>query len=373
MSESFPIPRSRFISRRKKLVAAIKKEQLPALLVSNPTNVRYLTNFSGDSSYLIIGPSLCILVSDDRFTVQIGKECPDLDLILRTVGETINDAVGKVLKKAKISSIGFESTDLTVSQFKNLDSKLENCELVEKPSLVESLRKIKDKDEISEIRIAVHQAERAFDLARAGLRPEMTERDVRNQLESGMRSFGAEEAAFETIVAAGPNAAMAHARPGSSIIGESDFTLIDWGAKTPSGYHSDLTRIIATSKISPKLEKVYGVVLKAQQSAIQKIRPGIPASEIDQIARSIIADAKYGKKFGHALGHGIGLEIHEAIRLGPSSDELLEEGMVITVEPGIYLSGWGGVRIEDDVLVTKNGFEVLSNVTRDLEALQIHL
>jgi Xaa-Pro aminopeptidase len=200
----------------------------------------------------------------------------------------------------------------------------------------------------------------------------MSELQAAHLLENSMRQFGATVASFPPIVAVGPRAALPHARPTSAMISESDFVLVDWGASAASGYKSDLTRILVTGKISPKLEKVYGVVLKAQQAAIRSLRAGARCSEIDSVARRVIENAGFGKHFTHGLGHGIGLDIHEGPRLSAASDSELKPGMIVTVEPGIYLEGWGGVRIEDDCLLTRDGCEVLTSVPRELRQATVH-
>ena len=207
---------------------------------------------------------------------------------------------------------------------------------------------------------------------RAELRPEMTELQAAHELEQAMRQFGATVAAFPPIIAVGPRAALPHARPTLGQISEADFVLIDWGATAASGYRSDLTRILVTGKISPKLEKVYGVVLKAQRAAIRSIRPGARCRDVDAIARRVIESAGFGKQFSHGLGHGIGLNVHEGPRMSAASDAELKPGMVVTVEPGIYLEGWGGVRIEDDCLVTRQGCEVLTSVSKELGQVVVH-
>jgi Xaa-Pro aminopeptidase len=225
---------------------------------------------------------------------------------------------------------------------------------------------VKDRDEIAAIRDAIHQAERGFEVLRATLVGEMTERQAAFDLEHVMRRFGAKGSSFPIIVAVGDRAALPHGRPTEARISGADFTLVDWGATSGQGYKSDLTRVVVTGKISPKLAKIYRVVLTAQRRAIDAIRPRAKCSDVDAIARDIIEKAGFGR-FSHSLGHGIGLDIHEGPRLAPSSTDELKPGMVVTVEPGIYLPGWGGVRIEDDVLVTQDGCEVLTSVPKELE------
>jgi Xaa-Pro aminopeptidase len=237
--------------------------------------------------------------------------------------------------------------------------------------LVENLRLIKDKYEIARIRAAVLQAENAFAALRSKLRPEMTEKEAADELEHQFRLFGAKDAAFPTIVAVGPRAALPHATPSSRRrIGEADFVLIDWGANEGL-YRSDLTRVLVTGRISPKFERIYQVVLAAQNQAIAAIRPGVVAHNVDNVARSMIAKAGFGRQFRHGLGHGLGLFVHESPRLAVKNQTVLKPGMVVTVEPGIYLPGWGGIRIEDDVLVTRTGHEVLTHVPKRLEDVVI--
>lgn len=357
----------RFANRRKKLLRRLKQEGVDALLVTSETNVSYLTGFSGDSSYLLLGSDLSVLISDSRYSVQISEECPGLDTAIRGTKNTIVDVTAKVARQAKLQKLGFESHITTVAEFEMLLEKIKQLELVPLASLVEELRTIKDAHEIGEIREAVRQAERGLEVIRASLVGSATELQVAHELEHAMRHFGAERAAFDPIVAAGPRAALPHARPGRSRIDSANLLLVDWGAETTSCYRSDLTRVWLTGKISPKVEKIYGVVLNAQRKAISRIRPGARCSEVDAVARKSIGKAGFGKYFGHGLGHGIGLQIHEQPRLSPVSKDVLQPGMVVTVEPGVYVPGWGGVRIEDDILVTRDGHEVLTSVPKQFD------
>ena len=233
--------------------------------------------------------------------------------------------------------------------------------------LVEELRSVKDAEEIAEIRAAVRLAERAFSSVIPGLTGDMTERDVAHALEAQIRRFGGQGHAFEPIVAVGDRAALPHYTPGRRTLSESGLLLIDWGARGAGGYRSDLTRTFATGKLSAKMEKVHGIVLEALTKATAAIRPGAKASEVDAVGRGVIEQAGFGKYFGHGLGHGIGLQVHEGVRLSTISTDVLKVGQIVTVEPGIYLPGVGGVRIEDDVLVTRDGFEVLSTLPRELQ------
>ncbi|MBN2473782.1 MAG: aminopeptidase P family protein [Pirellulales bacterium] len=357
----------RHATRRDRLRKAINRAGADALLVTNFTNVTYLTGFTGDDSYLLVARRGERVLSDSRYTTQLGEECPGLDLHIRSHRVTMIQAVAKVLKSSKIGRLAIEADSMTVSLRNKIAAELPRMEIVATSGLVENLRQIKDKHEIARIRRAVWCAEKAFGVIRATLRPEMSEKQVAVELEHQMRLFGARYRGFASIVGVGPRAALPHAVPTDRQIRESDFVLIDWGADEGL-YKSDLTRVLVTGKISPKLERIYGVVLKAQTRAIAAIRPGALAKDIDKIARETIANAGYGRRFGHGLGHGVGLEIHEAPRLAAKSETVLKPGMVITVEPGIYLPGWGGVRIEDDVLVTRKGHEVLTSVPKQWES-----
>jgi Xaa-Pro aminopeptidase len=266
----------------------------------------------------------------------------------------------------KVGKLAFESQHVSVATHEVWSKQLKNVELAPTSDMVEQLRMIKDKEEVQTICDAVACAQRAFEVIRASLRPEQTEKQVADQIEMQVRLFGGDCTSFPPIVAVGPRAALPHARPGKPKIGDDEFVLVDWGARY-RGYASDLTRILVTGKISPKLQKVYGVVAKAQSLAIAAIRHGASMKDVDAAARNSIAQAGFGKQFGHGLGHGIGLAIHESPRMGPKEDAPLKAGMVVTVEPGVYIPGWGGVRIEDDVLVTRTGAKVLSNTTKVLE------
>ena len=363
------MPKDRYAGRRKKLLAKLRAEKLDALLVTNEPNVTYLTGFTGDSSYLLVGRDVELLISDTRYSVQIKEECPGLAMYERDSSEKIIDSTVKVLNKHKPQRVGFESDTATHALWSALSEKADKVEWVPTEELVLELRQKKDAGEIAEIRTAVDQAQRAFELLVASLHPEMTEKEASFELENAIRRFGGEGVAFHSIIAVGDRAALPHYYPGQRKIKDAEFVLIDWGALSSGGYRSDLTRVVATGKIRPKLERVYGVVLSAQKAAIEKMAPGVPCKEVDAVARGIIDKAGFGNNFGHGLGHGIGLEIHEEPRMSPISEAVLEPGMVVTVEPGIYLPGWGGVRIEDDVLITRDGCEVLTSVPKELDQI----
>ena len=358
--------KDRYLRRRDKLRRAVRKAGADALLVTNFTNVTYLTGFTGDDSFLLVRRDGDVLLSDPRYTTQLGEECPGLDVQIRRPGVTMLAAVAKVLRRAKPRRLGVEAESMTVSLRDQIADELPKLGIISTAGLVEELRQIKDKQEVAEIRRAIWLAEKAFGVLRASVRPEKTEKQVADELEYQLRLFGANRSGFPTIVAVGPRSALPHATPGDRPIGSSDFVLIDWGADGGL-YKSDLTRVLVTGRISPKLERIYRVVFHAQRKAIAAIRPGAVAHDVDRTARRVISQAGFGRYFGHGLGHGMGLEVHEAPRLATNSRVVLKPGMVVTVEPGIYLPGWGGVRIEDDVLVTRTGHEVLTGVPMQFE------
>ena len=359
---------SRTATRREKARKSFRKTSAHALLVTNFTNVSYLTGFTGDDSYLFLMADGQVLISDSRYAGQIEEECSGLDAHIRKPDESMVDAVARVVRASRTTSLGYEAESMTVSLKNRLAERLARVELHPTIEIVEKLRTIKDRDEIARIRRAIWVAEKAFRVIRASLRRNQTEKQVADELEHQLRLFGASSASFPPIVAAGPRAALPHAVPTEESIGNARMVLIDWGA-TVQQYKSDLTRVLVADKLSTKLERVYGVVLRAQSRAIAGIRPGASAHAVDGLARETISKAGFGRYFGHGLGHGIGLEIHEAPRLARSQDRPLAAGMVVTVEPGIYLPGWGGVRIEDDVLVTRDGHEVLTSAPKDLEEM----
>jgi Xaa-Pro aminopeptidase len=350
--------------RRGRLARLLREEKVDAFLITNPVNVTYLTGFSGDSSYLVLGRRRSLLVSDARFSEQITEECPGLETHIRPLDKTVHQAATEVLERLGFRDVGYESATMTVADLEMLSGLAKTVRWKPGRDRVEKMRAVKDPSEVAQIREAIGIAERAFAMFQAMLRPEDSEKDLSDQLEYYIRRAGGRCSSFPSIIAVGERAALPHAPPTDRRVEGDGLLLVDWGASGPF-YQSDLTRVLAGRKISPKLEKVYAVVLKAQGRAIRAIRPGVKGSEVDAAARSVITDAGYGAHFGHGLGHGLGLQVHEAPALRQNSEAVLEPGMVATVEPGIYLPGWGGVRIEDDVLVTPDGCEVLTSVPKD--------
>jgi Xaa-Pro aminopeptidase len=364
--------------RREHLTARIKAEEVEAALVTHPVNVSYLTGFSGESSFLVAGRDRCLLITDSRFTEQLAEECPGLELYIRPPEQNLYKAAATALTKLRYRTVACESGHLTLLDMELL--RKECADVTWKPvgDMVESLRVFKDESEVAAIRQAIQFAERAFDAFRALLRPGDQEKDLADCLENLVRRVGARSTSFPCIVAVGPRSALPHAPPTDKCIGDADFLLVDWGASGPF-YKSDLTRMLVPRRDQygrpsmKKLAEVFSVVQRAQQAAIAAVRPGVKGKDVDAVARKIIEDAGYGPNFGHGLGHGLGLQVHEAPAVRPLSETVLQPGMVCTIEPGIYLPGWGGVRIEDDILITAQGPEVMTNLPRGLEESLIWL
>ena len=355
--------------RRQRLLRLLNDEKLDAFLITNPLNVAYLTGFTGGASFVLVTPKRLILISDARFSIQIAEECPDLETAIRGHNKTTWQLAAEVIAKLGLKEVGVESQHLTVANFDMLKELAPTIAFAGRKNLVESLRMIKDAPEIAAIREAIGFGQRALTMLQAMLSPRDTEKELADALDGYVRRAGGHGMGFETIVAIGDRSALPHCPPSQRRIEEADFFLVDWGAKGPL-YTSDLTRVIrspffpdrkARQRVESKLQKIYTVVLQAQARAIAAVRPGAAAKDVDAAARSTIEQAGYGKEFDHGLGHGIGLQVHEAPDIRETSKDVLQEGMVFTIEPGIYLPGFGGVRIEDDVLVTAEGCEVLSS------------
>ena len=354
--------------RRERLSQLLTDENLDGFLITNAVNVTYLTGFSGDSSVLLLDRKRAILVSDPRYTQQIAEECRGVEIRIRTPAQKIYEAVADLLRQLGWRSVGFEHS-LPFGDVETLKQATPAINWKGAAERVERLRMVKDEWELGQIREAIDIAERSFGAFRMMLRPEDTERELANRMEGLVRHCGGRGTCFPTIIAAAERAALPHAIPTKRVAVNGELLLVDWGADGPLAYKSDLTRVLTARKISAKLKALYAVVLDAQRAAIRVVRPGVQGQAIDAEARAVIAAAGFGDFFGHGLGHGIGLQVHEGPAIRPKSDVVVEAGMVFTIEPGVYLPDWGGIRIEDDVLVTPDGCEVLTHVPRELEAM----
>lgn len=353
--------------RIRKLQDRLEDAGADALFVSNPVDIRYLTGFIGDdSAALIRRDSISAhIISDFRFDEQIEREAPHARVIIRK--KTIGEALGALVRRLRCKKVAIQAGHVTLAQRRQLAKHVGGKRLKNWDDGLVMQRAVKDDRELRAIRKALSIQQRAFRETLKFLKPGQSESEVCAFLEYRMRSLGADGPGFPTILAADANAALPHAIPGGKKIRANGIVLFDWGAKW-GGYCSDMTRIVALRKMKPKLREIYKVVLDAQLAAIDAIAPGTKLKDVDDVARNVIRKAGYDKQFGHGLGHGIGLDIHEQPVLGKRSKGQLEPGHVVTVEPGIYLPGVGGVRIEDDVLVTQRGRRVLSDLPKDLDS-----
>lgn len=357
--------------RISRLAASFADLDMDALLIVNETNVRYLSGFTGDSSWLLIRPDASsMLLSDGRYQVQLAQECPSLPVAIRPPGQKIGELLGDVASSEGLRRIGMEVEHVSIAMLRDWEAKLPETTWVETSALVENLRAIKDDSEIAIIRQAIAIAQQAYRAVTANFKATKTEQDIYYELEAAMRQLGAEGVSFHPIVGAEPSGALPHYRPGAMPLGACRTLLIDWGAKV-HGYCSDLTRTLhrpgTKSANSDRFEAAYEAVLEAQLAAIATIRDGVKAVDVDAAARAVLDKAGLGEAFSHGLGHGFGLDIHENPRMGPGSTETLRSGMVLTVEPGVYFEGEFGIRIEDDLLVTDTGCELLSDLPKGLD------
>ncbi len=373
-SDTPQIPTSPRVARLRETFA---RNGLDTFIILIDANRRYLSGYTADDGQfdetagaLIITAEHCLLATDSRYDLQARQEAPGYKIVRYRKG--LIDALPSLLEQVHARSVGFESTRLTVKQHQDLiDHLAENqlpIRLVATENQVEFMRRAKDPTEVAITRQAVACAETAFRHLQAWLQPGMTESEVARKLEELMLTAGAEAPSFPIIVAAGANSAKPHAVPGNEPLKTGEPILLDWGARF-AGYCSDISRTVVFGPPDEQFQKIYAIVRQAQAAAIAAIKPGAHGQTVDAVARKIIEAAGFGDHFGHSLGHGTGLCIHEAPRLSPHSDDILEAGMIVTVEPGIYLPEWGGIRLENQVLVTANGADVLN--TLDLDAYSL--
>ena len=332
------------------------EQELDGFLVSSAANRRYLSGFTGSNGYLVITATEAVLATDFRYIEQAQSESPGFEVRHIRGGEPWFPAVAD---EVGMHRIGFEADDMSVAAFSRLQREVEESEsdlrveFEETAGVIEWIRAVKDDSEIEALDRAVQIADEAMARIQREIRTGMTEQEVAWELHKEMRRLGAEGPSFDTIVAVGPNAALPHHRADDTVVRDGEPIVIDMGA-TYRGYRSDLTRTFVVGEQDDTFQHIYGIVLQAQKAAIEAARPGMTGEEIDSVAREVITDAGYGDEFGHGLGHGVGLVIHERPMVVPRSQDVVEDGMVFTIEPGIYISGWGGVRIED-VVVMEDG------------------
>ena len=340
--------------RLKKLRAVLKEKNLDAMFITQEANRRYLSGFDGSDGYLIITSDKAIIAVDSRYWEQAGIEAPDFKLF--KVTQSYIDFFPGLVSDLNLNTIGFESDNITYDTHHALNSALKKkkvtAKMVAVSGLVEKIRMVKEPEEIELMKKAAEITDTAFTAVEKKIKAGMTEKQIAWELEKTLHETGSEGLAFPIIVGSGPNAALPHAKPSDRIINEGETIVIDMGGRY-RGYANDITRTVYVGKPDAQLKKVYNTVLEAQATAVNRISAGMTGAEADSIAREIIQKAGYGEFFGHSLGHGVGLAEHEQPRLSTTSKQILADNMVFTVEPGIYLTGWGGVRIEDTVIMEK--------------------
>lgn len=350
------------MKRAERLVRHLSEIEVQRFIVTNISSIRYLSGFAGSTAGMILGEGMSVLITDFRYKEQAQKEVEegievrvDTRDVLTVICEMLDGYEGKV---------GFESAHLSYQSYSKIRDKVKG-DLVGIEDAVERFRRVKDQTEIERIEKAVRIADEVFEDIIAELCAGTTEVEIAGRLDYMLRMKSGEVPAFDTIVACGEHASLPHARPGFRRIANGDMVKMDFGAIW-EGYRSDLTRTVVVGKASEKVKEIYQIVLEANSVAIDGVRPGISAGEVDRLARSVIEKAGYGDNFGHSLGHGVGLDVHELPRLSSRNSQCLEPGNVVTIEPGIYIPGWGGVRIEDMVVVTENGCRVLTSAPKNL-------
>jgi Xaa-Pro aminopeptidase len=350
-------------SRVLKLREAMQRTNVEAVFITSPINRRYLTSFTGSSGYVLVTMSAAYLLTDFRYMTQAPQQALGFTVVEH--GTRVMDDILELLVSGKIERLGFEQDNVSFSAYSTYKKQLEpDIELVPLKGLVEQLRIFKDEDEMKIMQRAADLADETFNYILGVVKPGMTEREVDLAMEFYMRSHGATSSSFDTIVASGERSSMPHGIASERVIQDNEFITFDFGALL-QGYCSDLTRTIALGNPKPILKEVYDIVLEAQLHTLAHIKSGMTGREADALARDIITKYGYGDQFGHSTGHGLGMEVHESPRLSKLSDDILQPGMVVTVEPGIYLPGIGGVRIEDDILITETGIVILTHCSKE--------
>ncbi len=352
-------------SRLAALRELLPQNRLDALLVSQPENRRYLSGFTGSAGFLLISRDAAILATDFRYVEQAQAEAPSFD-IERVAGPP-EGWLPRLASQTGARRIGFEQDHITYAAYQEFVAALKegvtNTALIASKGVIDGLRAIKDKGELACLEKAAELADAALDEIVPGIETGMTEKELAWRLESHLRQNGSEPLPFEVIVASGPNAALPHAKPTDRPIAASEPIVIDLGART-HGYCSDITRTCCLGEGDSTFHRIYDIVLGAQLTAMETLQAGMTGEQVDQLARTVISEAGYGDAFGHGLGHGVGLAAHEEPRLGPGSPSVLADGMVFTLEPGIYISGWGGVRIEDTVVLEEGKVRPLTRARK---------
>jgi Xaa-Pro aminopeptidase len=350
------------VDKLQKVRESFSKLGIDGLLITSNYNRRYISNFTGTSGVVLIGLAGAKFITDFRYVEQASKQCAGFDIVKHE--GSIPEEVAKQAEALGIKKLGFEQDHVTFSSHRTFE-KAVNAELVPVSGLIEKIRLIKTDAEIKILKEAADIADAAYKHILEFIRPGLSELEVSNELEFFMRKAGATSSSFDTIVASGYRSALPHGVASEKIIEKGDFITLDYGAYY-KGYVSDITRTLAVGEPDPKLKEIYQIVYDAQHLGVEGIKPGMTGKEADALTRDYISEKGYGEYFGHSTGHGIGLEVHEGPALSFKSDTVLVPGMVVTVEPGIYIPGLGGVRIEDDTLITEKGNETLTHSTKEL-------
>jgi Xaa-Pro aminopeptidase len=351
--------------RLSKLRKKLDDGNLDGIIVSKPENLFYMSGFTGGEGVIIITRLVASLVTDFRYAEQAAEQAPDYNIIELEPGVSPYEVCAEILESDGAKKVGIESHHLTVKAFEELKQHLKAVQPETTDGMVEKLRVVKEECEIDMIKKAQEITDEAFSHILNYIKPGVSEKDLACELEYFVKKNGAEGMAFDTIVASGPRSSLPHGRASDRRLEVGDFVTVDFGARL-SCYCSDMTRTVFLGKPDREQLNIYNIVLEAQKKALSYIKPGIFGKDVDRVARDVIKDRGFGENFGHALGHGVGIEIHEEPRLSSRSETKLEAGMVVTVEPGIYISGYGGVRIEDLVVVTEDGCEDLTKASKDI-------
>ncbi len=353
-----------FGQRTERFLSLVKELGAQGALVHKPSNMRWLSGYTGEG-LVFVAEGLSAIVTDFRYTEQAEQQAPGYTVHMTSAGNGHEKVAAGLAEGAGMKTIAFEDDKVTVKELEALREAMPGVKFVPVNQRVETLRTVKDEGEVALIEKACAISCQAFEYMLGVIRPGLTELEIRFELESAMYRFGAEKLAFDTIVAAGANGSLPHAIPGNRAVKAGDMVTMDFGARY-GGYCADITRTVAVGSLDDAKRRVYDTVLAAQLRALEEIKPGAVCSAVDKIARDLIDGAGYAGRFGHGLGHALGLDIHESPRLSTTCDAVLEEGIVITNEPGVYLPGDCGCRIEDTVLVTKNGCRRLTPAAKEL-------
>jgi Xaa-Pro aminopeptidase len=343
----------------------ISTENLDGVIISSASNRRFFSGFTGSAGYLFVTLSKSLLLTDFRYVNQAKRQSPEFE-IQQLVGKRW---VPQYAEECNVDQIGFEDQEMTVSTYNAIQKTICDSQtnrpivLQRMGQSVDQLRSIKDPGEMELLKRAITITDQAYEEIRPRIKSGMTEKEIAWDLEMVMRNLGAEAMSFDIIVGSGPNAALPHHRADDTIVQDSHPLVIDMGARY-EGYCADLTRTLMVGEPDDQFQKIYDIVLRAQTEAKKQAKPGMTGSDLDKIAREIISEAGYGNYFGHSLGHGVGLDVHESPNIGPNSKDILEEGMVFTIEPGIYIPIWGGIRIEDIVVMENGSASVISQASK---------